>query len=219
MARLELPLLIHAEVTDPVVDIFDREKEFLERVVKPLLERVPDLKVVLEHVTTAEMADFVISAGDLVGATITPQHLLYNRTDIFRGGIHPHLYCLPILKREHHRERLCEIVASGHNRFFLGTDSAPHSKVAKESSCGCAGIFSGPCAIEIYADIFESLNALDKLEAFASFNGADFYGLARNSSSITLIKKSWAVPESYAMDDSHTLIPLQANESLHWQLA
>ncbi|NOR51748.1 MAG: dihydroorotase [Gammaproteobacteria bacterium] len=218
MARLGLPLLIHAEVTDPTVDVFDREKIFLERVVKPLLEKIPDLKVVIEHVTTAEMADFVIEAGDRVAATLTPQHLLYNRSDIFKGGIHPHLYCLPILKREHHRERLCEIITSGHSRFFLGTDSAPHSQSAKESTCGCAGIFSGPCAIEIYAEIFESLNALDKLEAFASFNGADFYGLPRNNASITLIKKPWTVPESYPMDANNTLIPLKASESLHWQL-
>lgn len=219
MARQSLPLLIHAEVTDPAVDVFDREKTFLERVVKPLLERVPDLKVVLEHVTTAEMADFVIGAGDQVAATLTPQHLIYNRSDIFKGGIHPHLYCLPILKREHHRERLCEIVTSGHRRFFLGTDSAPHSQMAKESSCGCAGIFSGPCAIEIYAEIFDSLGALDKLEAFASFHGSDFYQLPRNDSQITLIKKPWSVAESYPMDDVNKIIPLKAGETLHWQLA
>lgn len=219
MARQRLPLLIHAEVTDPAVDVFDREKTFLERVVKPLLERVPDLKVVLEHVTTAEMADFVIGAGDQVAATLTPQHLLYNRSDIFKGGIHPHLYCLPILKREYHRERLCEIVASGHRRFFLGTDSAPHSQMAKESACGCAGIFSGPCAIEIYAEIFDSLGTLDKLESFASFHGADFYDLPRNQSHITLIKKPWSVAESYPMDGANRIIPLKAGETLHWQLA
>ena len=219
MAMVDLPLLIHAEVTDPSIDVFDREKVFLESVIKPLLEKVPDLKVVLEHVTTKEMANFVIAAGDRVGATVTPQHLLYNRSDIFKGGIHPHLYCLPILKREHHRERLCEIVASGHHRFFLGTDSAPHSKAAKENSCGCAGIFSGPCAIEIYAEIFESLGALDRLEGFASLYGPDFYGLPHNDSQITLIKKPWTVPESYPMDSDNNLIPLKANEILHWQLA
>jgi len=219
MARLELPLLIHAEVTDPAVDVFDREKIFLESVVKPLLEKIPDLKVVIEHVTTAEMADFVLKAGERVGATLTPQHLIYNRSDIFRGGIHPHLYCLPILKREHHRERLCDIVASGHNRFFLGTDSAPHSKMAKESACGCAGIFSAPCAIEIYAEIFENLNILERLEAFASFHGPDFYNLPRNSSQIKLIKKTWTVPASYPMDGENTIIPLKAGETLQWQLA
>jgi dihydroorotase len=218
MARVDLPLLIHAEVTDPAVDLFDRERVFLEQVVKPLLEQLPELKVVLEHVTTKEMADFVIASGARVGATITPQHLLYNRNDIFKGGIHPHLYCLPILKREQHRERLCEIVSSGHNRFFLGTDSAPHSKHAKESSCGCAGIFSAPCAIEIYAEIFDSLNALDKLEGFASLHGPDFYGLPRNNSQITLIKKPWTIPASYPMDNQNQLIPLKANETLHWQL-
>jgi len=219
MAEQELPLLIHAEVTDPTVDVFDREKIFLESVVKPLLGKVPDLKVVIEHVTTAEMADFVIGAGDRVAATLTPQHLLYNRSDIFKGGIHPHLYCLPILKREHHRERLCEIVAAGHKRFFLGTDSAPHSQMAKESACGCAGIFSGPCAIEIYAEIFESLGVLDKLEAFASFYGANFYKLPHNSGRITLIKKPWSVPASYLMDGKNKIIPLKAGETLHWQLA
>jgi len=219
MAKIGLPLLIHAEVTDPTVDVFDRERVFLETIVKPLLHKIPELKVVLEHVTTAEMADFVIEAGDRVGATLTPQHLLYNRSDIFRGGIHPHLYCLPILKREHHRERLCEIVASGHQRFFLGTDSAPHSQNAKESACGCAGIFSAPCAIEIYAEIFESLNALDRLEAFASYHGPDFYGLPRNNRQITLIKKPWTMPKSYPMDSNDQLIPLKANERLHWQLA
>lgn len=219
MAKVNLPLLIHAEVTDPDVDVFDREKRFLESVVKPLLEKVPDLKVVLEHVTTAELANFVVNSGDRIGATVTPQHLLYNRSDIFKGGIHPHLYCLPILKREYHREQLCEIIASGHSRFFLGTDSAPHNQSAKESSCGCAGIFSAPCAIEIYAEIFESLGALEKLEAFASFNGADFYGVARNSSTITLIKEPWKMPMSYPMDSQNQIIPLKADETLHWQLA
>ncbi|MCW8826968.1 MAG: dihydroorotase [Gammaproteobacteria bacterium] len=218
MTNVGLPLLIHAEVTDPAVDVFDREKSFLEQVVKPLLEKLPDLKVVLEHVTTADMANFVIDAGGHVGATVTPQHLLYNRSDIFRGGINPHLYCLPILKREQHRERLCEIVASGDPRFFLGTDSAPHSQHAKESACGCAGIFSAPCAIEVYAEIFESLGALEKLEGFASFHGADFYGLPRNESQITLINKPWTVPESFPMDNKNQLIPLKANETLHWQL-
>ncbi|MCW8983658.1 MAG: dihydroorotase [Gammaproteobacteria bacterium] len=219
MASVGLPLLIHAEVTDPAVDVFDREKSFLEQVVKPLLEKLPDLKVVLEHVTTTDMANFVIDAGEHVGATVTPQHLLYNRSDIFKGGINPHLYCLPILKREQHRERLCEIVASGHPRFFLGTDSAPHSQHAKESACGCAGIFSAPCAIEIYAEIFESLGVLEKLEGFASYHGADFYGLPRNESQITLVNKPWIVPESFPMDNENQLIPLKANETLHWQLA
>ncbi|MDH3354443.1 MAG: dihydroorotase [Chromatiales bacterium] len=218
MAEVGLPLLIHAEVTDPAVDVFDREKIFLESVIKPLLQKVPDLTVVLEHVTTKEMADFVIDAGDQVAATVTPQHLLYTRNDIFKGGIHPHLYCLPILKREQHRERLREIVKSGHKRFFLGTDSAPHSQSAKESSCGCAGIFSAPCAIEIYAEIFELLGALDKLEGFSSCYGADFYGLPRNKTQITLIKKPWAVPESYPLDSKNRIIPLKASETLHWQL-
>lgn len=217
MAELQIPLLLHAEVTDSHIDIFDREAVFLESILKPLLHEIPDLRVVVEHVTTAEMAQFVESAGDNVAATITPQHLMYNRNSILAGGIRPHFYCLPVLKREKHREYLTKVVTSGNPRFFLGTDSAPHSKDKKESSCGCAGIFSAPIAIEIYADIFESLGILHKLEAFASHFGADFYGLPRNSNTITLQKRPHIVATELPYQDQ-TIIPLCAGEDIHWQI-
>ena len=217
MAEVGLPLLIHAETTASEVDVFDREAHFMETLLKPLLEQVPELRVVVEHVTTADMADFVIGAGERVAATLTPQHLLYNRNALLVGGIHPHLFCLPILKRERHRERLCEIVSSGHQRFFLGTDSAPHPQGAKESGCGCAGIFSGHCAIEIYAEIFEGLGALQHLEGFASTHGPAFYGLPQNSDTITLEKRSWTVPKSLPMG-SQQVIPLLAGNDCSWQM-
>jgi dihydroorotase len=218
MQKCGLPLLVHGEVTDPDVDVFDREKVFIDRTLLPLSKRFPELKIVFEHITTREAADFVRQSGDNIGATITPQHLLFNRNALFKGGLQPHNYCLPVLKRDIHQQALLEVIRSGHNRFFLGTDSAPHAKHKKETSCGCAGIFSANAAIEIYASIFEQQDALDKLEAFASFNGPDFYGLPRNKKSITLIKEDWQVPDQYPLGDD-TLVPFLAGETLHWKLA
>lgn len=217
MAEVGMPLLIHAETTAPEVDVFDRETHFMESLLKPLLTQLPELRVVVEHVTTADMADFIVSAGDQVAATLTPQHLLYNRNALLVGGIHPHLFCLPVLKRERHRQRLCDIVANGHPRFFLGTDSAPHTQGAKESGCGCAGIFSGHCAIEIYADIFDGLGALEYLEGFASLHGPAFYGLPPNDDTITLKRDAWPVPESYPMGDQR-VIPLLAGSMCRWRM-
>jgi dihydroorotase len=218
MQRCGLPLLVHGEVVDPAVDVFDREKIFIERVLIPTLKDFPQLKVVFEHITTRDAADFVLASPDHVAATLTPQHLLYNRNAIFKGGIRPHYYCLPVLKRETHRQALVAVAISGNKKFFLGTDSAPHARMKKETACGCAGIFSAPLAIELYARIFEMNNALDKLEGFASFYGADFYGLPRNREKITLVKKDWTVPASYPfMDD--TIIPLHAGETESWMLA
>jgi len=217
MAELGLPLLVHGEVTDRQVDIFDRERVFLEKVLAPLLNRHPDLKLVMEHITTHEAAHFVLNAGINVGATITPQHLLMNRNAILAGGIRPHHYCLPVLKRETHREALLEVATSGSRKFFLGTDSAPHARGDKESACGCAGIFSAHAAIELYAEAFEEAGALDRLEAFASFNGPDFYELPRNRNKITLIRESWEVPKNYPLGD-RTLVPLRAGESIAWRI-
>ncbi|MCS5558485.1 MAG: dihydroorotase [Oceanospirillaceae bacterium] len=217
LQELGMPLLVHGEVTHKDVDIFDREKGFIDQQLAPLLDRFPRLKCVFEHITTAEAAQFVAQANELVGATITPQHLLYNRNDLLVGGVKPHLYCLPVLKRNTHQQALQDAVASGNNKFFLGTDSAPHAQGAKESACGCAGCYSSPSAIELYAQAFEAIDALDKLEAFASFNGADFYGLARNTDTITLLRNSWQVPASltYGAD---VIIPLGAGQTLNWQL-
>jgi dihydroorotase len=217
MAELGMPLLVHGEVTEAHVDIFDREAVFLDTVLKPLLQHIPDLKVVAEHITTREMADFVLHAGDKVAATITPQHLLLNRNAMLVGGMRPHHYCLPVLKRESHREVLVEVATSGNNKFFLGTDSAPHPKGAKESACGCAGIYSAHAAIELYAEAFEQAHALDRLEGFASFYGADFYGLPRNHDTITLVKEAWEVPASYPFGDE-VVIPFRAGEKIAWQL-
>ncbi|MBW6477436.1 MAG: dihydroorotase [Chromatiales bacterium] len=217
MAELGMPLLVHGEVTHREVDIFDRERVFLETVLAPLLERIPDLKVVAEHITTAEMARFVLGAGPNVGATITPQHLLLNRNAMLVGGMRPHHYCLPVLKRETHREVLVEVACSGNPKFFLGTDSAPHSKGAKESACGCAGMYSAHAAIELYAEVFEQAGALDRLEGFASFHGADFYGLPRNTDTITLVREPWQVPDSYPFGDE-ILIPYRAGELVQWKL-
>ena len=217
MAKAGMPLLVHGEVTSTDIDVFDREAVFIDRVLAPLVERIPELKVVMEHITTANAADFVLQASDRVAATITPQHLLMNRNAIFQGGIRPHHYCLPILKREEHRQRLLEVATSGSSKFFLGTDSAPHAQGDKESSCGCAGIYSAHAAIEFYAEAFEQAGALDKLEGFASFHGADFYGLPRNSDTITLQKQSWKVPETYPFAGKH-VVPLRAGEKLGWKL-
>jgi len=218
MQNSGLPLLVHGEVTDPQVDVFDREKVFIDKTLQPLTQRFPELKIVFEHITTKEAADFVLQSADNVAATITPQHLLLNRNALFQGGLQPHNYCLPVLKRDTHQQALLEIIRSGHNKFFLGTDSAPHSKLKKESACGCAGIFSAHAAIEIYATIFEQQGALDKLEAFASFNGPDFYGLPRNSKTITLKKEDWQVPDEYSLGDD-TLVPFLAGQTISWKLA
>jgi dihydroorotase len=218
MQKAGLPLLIHGEVTDPEIDVFDREKVFIDKTLQPLTQRFPELKIVFEHITTKEAADFVMQSGDNIAATITPQHLLFNRNAMFQGGLRPHNYCLPVLKRDIHQQALLKVIRSGNNKFFLGTDSAPHSQRAKESACGCAGIFSAHAAIEIYTSIFEQQNALDKLEAFASFNGPDFYGLPRNQHSITLVKQDWKVPDHYPLGEN-TLIPFLAGQTINWKLA
>ncbi len=217
MQRCGLPLLIHGEVTAEDIDVFDREKVFIDQVLIPLTQRFPELKIVFEHITTAEAADFVLQASDNIAATITPQHLMLNRNALFKGGLQPHNYCLPVLKRDNHQKRLLEIIASGSKKFFLGTDSAPHAKSRKESSCGCAGIFSSHAAIELYATVFEDAGALDKLEAFASFNGPDFYGLPRNTGSITLLRQPWQIPDTLPLGDD-TLVPFMAGETLPWKL-
>lgn len=217
MQEVGMPLLVHGEVTDKNIDVFDREAVFIERILKPLTERFPHLKVVCEHITTAEAAQFVQSAGDNIGATITVQHLMMNRNALFEGGLRPHHYCLPVLKRERHREALIEAIASGHRRIFLGTDSAPHTQGKKESCCGCAGIYTAFAAIEFYAEIFETAGAMEHFEHFASFNGPDFYGLARNTGTLTLEKAQWTVPESYPFGDE-TVIPLRAGEQMQWRV-
>lgn len=212
-----LPLLLHGEVTDPEVDVFDREAVFIERHLTRLMRDFPRLKIVLEHITTRHAAEFVAAAPATVGATLTVHHLLYNRNAMFQGGIRPHLYCLPILKRETHRQALVAAATSGNPKFFLGTDSAPHALGAKESSCGCAGIYTAHAAIELYAEAFDAAGALDKLEAFASFYGADFYGLPRNSDSITLRRENWGVPPQLGMGEL-PLVPLRAGETIHWRV-
>jgi dihydroorotase len=217
MQAVDLPLLVHAEVTDADVDVFDRERVFIDRHMRPLIAQYPKLKVVFEHITTKDAVDFVTTAGDNVAATITVHHLLLNRNDLFKGGIRPHHYCLPILKREEHRQALLKAATSGSPKFFLGTDSAPHAKHAKESACGCAGMYTAHAAIELYAEAFESVGALDKLEGFASFYGADFYSLPRNADTITLVKESWQVPDSYPYDGD-VLVPLRAGQSIAWKL-
>ncbi len=219
MSEVGMLLLIHGEVTDHNIDIFDREKCFIEQHLEPIRNRFPELKIVFEHITTSDAADFVLQSGDNLAATITPQHLLYNRNDLLVGGIRPHNYCLPVLKRNTHQQRLREVVASGSNKFFLGTDSAPHTKNSKESSCGCAGCYSAWGAIELYAQIFDDLNALDKLEGFASFHGADFYGLARNTNKITLKKESWVMPDELALPNGESIVPFYAGQELSWKLA
>lgn len=217
MAEAGVLLLVHGEVTDSEVDMFDREAVFIETKLKPLLDQVPNLKVVMEHITTADAASFVESAPANVAATVTPQHMLLNRNALFVKGLRPHNYCLPILKRERHREAVAAAATSGSRKFFLGTDSAPHAVHTKEAPCGCAGIFSAPIAMALYATAFEQANALDKLEAFASFNGPDFYGLPRNTGKLTLLKKEWTVPASYGFGSS-TVVPMWAGETMHWQV-
>jgi dihydroorotase len=217
MAELGMPLLVHGEVTDSHIDIFDREKVFIDSVLLPLTQRFPTLKVVLEHITTKDAAEFVKQASHPIAATITPQHLLFNRNHLLVGGVRPHLYCLPVLKRNIHQQALLEVAASGNPRFFLGTDSAPHAQATKETSCGCAGCYSSHAAIELYAEAFEQVGALDKLEAFASFYGPDFYGLARNTDTITLVREPWTAPASYAFGNS-TLVPLRAGETIQWRV-
>ena len=219
MERAGMPLLVHGEVTDPAIDIFDRENVFIDTVLKPLLARHPGLRVVFEHITTKDAAEFVASAGANVAATITAHHLLYNRNAIFTGGVRPHYYCLPVLKREMHRAALLRVATSGSPKFFLGTDSAPHARHAKEASCGCAGCYTALAALELYAEVFDTAGALDRLEAFASFNGADFYRLPRNSGTVTLEKRMWSVPESLAYAGEEELVPLRAGEMLSWKLA
>lgn len=219
MEKLGVPLLVHGEVTDPAIDIFDREAIFIERVLAPLLRELPALKVVLEHITTKDGADFVRASDPNVAATITAHHLLLNRNALFAGGIRPHHYCLPVLKREVHRQALIEAATSGNPKFFLGTDSAPHAKSAKEAACGCAGCYTAHAGIELYAEVFEAAGALDRLEAFASFHGADFYGLPRNRDTITLRREAWDVPATLPYPDGEVLIPLRAGESLAWRLS
>lgn len=217
LQKLDIPLLIHGEVTDSEVDIFDREAVFIEKHLAPLTESFPRLRIVLEHITTREGVEFVLASGEQVVATITPQHLLYNRNHLLVGGIRPHLYCLPILKRDNHQQALLAAATSGNPKFFLGTDSAPHSRTNKETSCGCAGCYSHHAAIELYAQAFDQEGALDKLEGFASFFGADFYGLPRNKDKISLQLESWKVPQSIPFGDSD-LSPLAAGETLHWKM-
>jgi dihydroorotase len=217
MQEVGMPLLTHGEVTDADVDVFDREKVFIDRHMKPLLDMYPTLKVVFEHITTKDAAEFVAKGDARLAATITAHHLLMNRNDIFKGGIRPHHYCLPVLKREEHRLALVQAATSGSAKFFLGTDSAPHAKGTKEVACGCAGMYTAHAAIELYAEVFDAANSLDMLEGFASFYGADFYNLPRNTSTITLTKSPWLVPEQlpYAGD---VLVPLRAGQLINWAL-
>ena len=220
MAKQGILFLVHGEVTDADIDIFDREAVFIERIMKPVLEKVPGLKVVFEHITTADAARLVCEAGDNVAATVTPQHLLLNRNDLLVGGVRPHHYCLPVLKRETHRAALVAAVTGDKShKFFLGTDSAPHPKHAKENACGCAGMFSAITAIELYAEVFEKAGALDKLQAFASQNGARFYGLPENTRTITLKKESQAVPESVPFGEGAELVPMRAGGEVAWRMA
>ncbi|RTQ98712.1 dihydroorotase [Halomonas nitroreducens] len=218
MARLGMPLLVHGEVTDAEIDIFDREAVFIERVMKPLLDRHPSLKVVFEHITTADAAAFVAAAPASVAATITAHHLLFNRNRMLVGGIRPHYYCLPILKRERHRQALLEAATSGSGKFFLGTDSAPHAQGDKESACGCAGAYTAPAALEFYATAFEQAGALERLEGFASHHGPAFYGLPRNTGTVTLVRDPWTLPETLPYTVNQAIVPLQAGETLDWKL-
>lgn len=218
MAELGLPLLVHGEVTDGRVDIFDRESKFLSEVLAPLVQRFPELRIVLEHITTRDAVDFVLQQGENVAATITPHHLLLNRNDLLVGGVRPHFYCLPILKRSLHQRALIEAATSGSPKFFLGTDSAPHSVQTKETACGCAGIYSAHAAIELYAEAFDAENALDKLEGFASFFGPDFYRLPHNQTTITLNKETQTVPAEFKFGAS-AVVPMRAGETIAWSLA
>jgi dihydroorotase len=218
MQEIGMPFLVHGEVTDPAVDIFDREAVFIERVMQPLRRDMPALKVVFEHITTRDAAQYVAEADGPIGATITAHHLLYNRNEIFKGGIRPHYYCLPVLKREEHRRALVRVATSGNPRFFLGTDSAPHPKGLKEHACGCAGCYTALHAMELYAEAFDKAGALDKLEAFASFNGPAFYGLPRNTDRITLRRETWTLPAELPFGEA-TIVPLNGGETIGWKLA
>jgi dihydroorotase len=217
MEEQQLPLLLHGEVTDPDVDVFDREAVFIERVLVPVMKRFKKLRIVLEHISTREAAQFIMNGPENLAATITPQHLLLNRNALFAGGLRPHHYCMPVLKAEEHRLAIVAVATSGNPRIFLGTDSAPHAKHDKESACGCAGIYSAHNAIELYAEVFETAGLLENLEAFASFNGADFYGLPRNKEKITLEKKDWDVPATLPFGENE-IVPFRAGEKCHWKL-
>ena len=217
MSEIGLPLLVHGEVTDKDIDIFDREKVFIERILRPIIKKFPDLKIVMEHITTKNAVDFVKSCGPNVAATITAHHLLYNRNELFKGGICPHYYCLPILKRELHRKALLEAATSGSSKFFLGTDSAPHTVSSKESACGCAGIFTAHAGIELYTEAFDNVGKLDMLEGFASKFGSDFYGIPRNTRKIRLINTSWIVPKLYDFGEGQVR-PLRAGEEIKWKV-
>lgn len=211
-------LLIHGEVTDAHIDIFDREKEFIDQNLTRIVDQFPGLKIVFEHITTKDAAEFVLAASDNVAATITPQHLLLNRNDLLVGGVKPHNYCLPVLKRNIHQQALREVVASGSAKFFLGTDSAPHEKSKKENACGCAGCYSAWSAIELYTHVFDELGALDKLEGFASHYGADFYGLPRNTDTITLVKEDWTIPSEITLPNGEPIVPFFAGQNCTWKL-
>ena len=219
IAAQDMRFLVHGEVTDPAIDIFDREAAFIERILLPVLNKVPGLKTVFEHITTAEAARLVCQSGENLAASVTPQHLLLNRNDLLVGGVHPHHYCLPVLKRESHRQALLEAVSGAQShKFFLGTDSAPHPQHAKENACGCAGMFSAATAIELYAEAFEQIGALGKLEAFASKNGARFYGLPENTDTITLVKQAQTVPNSFPIGNGGQLVPMRAGSSVAWTM-
>uniref|UniRef100_A0A7S2S5F1 Dihydroorotase, mitochondrial n=1 Tax=Mucochytrium quahogii TaxID=96639 RepID=A0A7S2S5F1_9STRA len=218
MAEVGMPLLIHGEVTDQETDLFDRERLFIDSQLRPLVAEMPALKIVMEHITTKDAVDFVTNAPSNVAATITCHHLLYNRNAIFKGGLRPHMYCLPVLKRSTHQEALLGAIKSGNPKFFLGTDSAPHPQSAKESACACAGVFTGHAALEFYAEAFDKVGALENFEAFASFNGADFYGLPRNTKTVTLEKKPLQIPKSYPFGKDGQLVPLRAGETVAWTL-
>ena len=217
MQAQDVPLLVHGEVTDPDVDVFDRERVFIDTVLARILQRFAKLRIVFEHITTREAVQFVRDAGANVAATITAHHLLYNRSALFKGGVRPHLYCLPVLKREEHRAALVAAATGGSGKFFLGTDSAPHARQAKEAACGCAGIYTAHAALELYAEAFDAAGALDRLEAFAAFHGADFYRLPRNTAKVTLRRAPWTVPDAYPFADA-SIVPLRAGEPVAWQL-
>jgi len=217
MQEVGMLLLLHGEVTDSEIDIFDREKAYIDTILTQVVKDFPGLRIVLEHITTKDAAEFVAAAADNIGATITAHHLLFNRNHMLAGGIRPHFYCLPILKRNIHQQALIDAATSGSKKFFLGTDSAPHAQHAKENACGCAGSYTAHAAIELYAEAFETAGALEKLEGFASFNGPDFYGLPRHTDTITLVKESWDVPASYPLGDSQ-VVPIRAGEQIHWKV-
>ena len=214
-----MPLLVHGEVTRDEVDIFDREKVFVETQLARIVARHPDLKVVAEHITTADAAQFVLGCGDNVAATITPQHLLLNRNDLLVGGVRPHNYCLPVLKRNTHQRALRDVIVGGSRKFFLGSDSAPHEKARKETSCGCAGCYSAWSALELYAQVFDELGVLDRLEAFASENGADFYGLPKNAGTVTLVRETWTVPEEIILPNGRPIVPFWGGREVSWKVA